>query len=656
MSSNNILYYGTGEPLPERIPLRAGPLALFFEQGDLRYIKLGDQEILRRIYVAIRDRNWGTILPNFSNIHMDIQPDSFQITYEVKNRRGEIDFAWKGEITGDPQGKIIFSMRGEAHATFMRNRIGFCVLHPAACAGAAARLEHVDGQTEAGAFPELICATQPVTPFAELRSLAHQVSPGLWAELSFSGDIFEMEDQRNWTDASFKTFCTPLRLPYPVKIEAGTRVEQSITLSLMDERAPAAKSAAVAIQGGIQPVTFSLQPEETFPLPRLGLGVASHGQPSNAVEISRLKALHLDHLRVELSLSEPDFVEKLNHAAAEADALGVSLTAALLIGDGLKVGLARLKEAVKTRLPPVKTWLVYPLKEIFTGGSPTRQALEAALPYLIGLIPGALIGAGTNTDFIFMQRTLPPLDLIDLVTFAINPQVHAFDNASIVETLEAQGAAVRTARRLAGGKPVIVSPLTLKPRFNPYATGPVSLPPPGELPPQVDPRQTSLLGAGWTAASLKYLAEGGAQSVTYYETTGWRGVMETASGSPLPELFHSQPSSVFPLYHVLADYGEFAGGEGVQTRSSNSLAVDGIALQRKAKTRLILANFSSEPQPVSIRGLGKPALVRALDETNAAAALLNPEQFRAFMGSPQPTTDGLLQLTLLPYAVVRIDG
>jgi len=656
LSSKNLLYYGTAEPLPERIPLRAGPLALFFEQGDLRYIKLGDHEILRRIYVAIRDRNWGTILPSFSDIHMDIRPDSFQITYMVENRHGEIDFAWKGEITGNPQGKIIFSMHGQANATFMRNRIGFCILHPAACAGAAARVVHVDGQTENGAFPELICADQPVAPFAELRSLAHQVSPGLWAELSFSGDIFEMEDQRNWTDASYKTFCTPLRLPYPVQIEAGTLVEQSIALSLMDERASAAKNPAVAIQDGIQPVTFSLQPEKTFPLPRFGLGVASHGQPSSAVEIRRLKALHLDHLRVDLPLSEPDFVEKLTLAAAEADALGVSLEVALLIGDGAKEGLTRLKKAVEARLPPVKTWLVYPLKEIFTGGSPTRQVLEAALPYLAGLIPGALIGAGTNTDFIFMQRTPPPLDLIDLVAFAINPQVHAFDNASIIETLEAQGTAVRTAYRLAGGKPVMVSPLTLKPRFNSYATGPVALPQPEELPPQVDPRQASLLGAGWTAVSLKYLAEGGAQSVTFYETTGWRGVMETASGSPLPELFHSRPSSVFPLYHVLADYGEFAGGKAIHSRSSNSLVVDGIALHKKDKTRLILANFSSEPQPVSIQGLDKPALVRALDETNAGAALLNPEQYRAFTGSLYSTTDDLLQLTLLPFAVMRIDG
>jgi hypothetical protein len=38
LSSKNILYYGTDEPLPERIPLCAGALALFYEQGDLRYI------------------------------------------------------------------------------------------------------------------------------------------------------------------------------------------------------------------------------------------------------------------------------------------------------------------------------------------------------------------------------------------------------------------------------------------------------------------------------------------------------------------------------------------------------------------------------------------------------------------------------------------
>ena len=40
--SKNVQYYGKDEPLPEQIDLKAGPLNLFYEAGDLSYIKLGD--------------------------------------------------------------------------------------------------------------------------------------------------------------------------------------------------------------------------------------------------------------------------------------------------------------------------------------------------------------------------------------------------------------------------------------------------------------------------------------------------------------------------------------------------------------------------------------------------------------------------------------
>jgi hypothetical protein len=132
--------------------------------------------------------------------------------------------------------------------------------------------------------------------------------------------------------------------------------------------------------------------------------------------------------------------------------------------------------------------------------------------------------------------------------------------------------------------------------------------------------------------------------------------METASGSQLPEQFHSQPSSVFPLYHILADVGEFAGGESIGSRSSNSLVVDGIAFRKDGKTRLILANLSPEPQPVSIQGLGEYAQVRLLDETTVEEALFAPEKHRSVSGTRHPTTQGSLLLTLLPYAVARFDG
>ncbi|MCI0348720.1 MAG: hypothetical protein L0Z53_04785, partial [Acidobacteriales bacterium] len=205
MLSHNMLYYGRDDPLPESISLRAGPLTLLYENGDLRYIRLGEHEIVRRIYVAVRDRNWGTVSPGLSNVQMDIQSALFHISYEAEHTQDELDFFWRGVITGEQDGTIVFSMEGEARSTFLRNRIGFCVLHPIReCAGTACNIEHVDGSTEDSAFPVYIGPqhivdgiSKPHHPFEEMRAMTYPVMAGLWAEIRFAGDIFEMEDQRN---------------------------------------------------------------------------------------------------------------------------------------------------------------------------------------------------------------------------------------------------------------------------------------------------------------------------------------------------------------------------------------------------------------------------------------------------------------------------
>lgn len=166
----------------------------------------------------------------------------------------------------------------------------------------------------------------------------------------------------------------------------------------------------------------------------------------------------------------------------------------------------------------------------------------------------------------------------------------------------------------------------------------------------------SLFGAGWTLGSLKYLAESQAASVTYYETSGWRGVMETEAGSPLPEKFVAIPGAVFPLYHVLADVSEFAGGEIIRSQSSNTLTVDGLALQKDGRTRLILANLTDRPQQISVQNLSGSVWVGHLNETNVETAMQAPEAFRSTPGELLPTSAGALELNLLPYALVRIDS
>src|SRR5690606_21576822 len=178
------------------------------------------------------------------------------------------------------------------------------------------------------------------------------------------------------------------------------------------------------------------------------------------------------------------------------------------------------------------------------------------------------------------NRGRPPAGSADLLCYSINPQVHAFDHRSLVETLEVQATTVESARGFAAGAAIAVSPITLKPRFNPNATRPEPEPPPGHLPPPVDPRQMSLFGAAWTLGSLKYLSEAGAQSLTYYETCGWRGILQGLWAPPLPHQFPARAGEVFPLYHVLCDVTEMKGAQVLQTTSTHPLRVVGMALHR----------------------------------------------------------------------------
>ena len=636
------LYYGKDERLAEQVPLRAGPLAMLYESGDLRYIRLGDQEIVRRIYVAIRDRNWDTVLPKITNVQMDIAKNSFSICYDVENREGAIDFSWKGTITGSSDGKLSFTMDGVANSTFLKSRIGFCILHPMQeCAGRRCIVEKVDGEIEKGTFPRLI---SPHQPFLNIRAISHQVLPDLWARVQFSGDVFEMEDQRNWTDASFKTYCTPLDLPCPVEIEKGTRVSQSVSL-LLEGQIPAMKAEPA------KEPSFTVEQGPSMQVPKIGLSVAGHGRPLDQKEMERIAALNLSHLRVDLKLSEPSYGRILQQAANEVKALDLPLEVAVYLSEHAGRKLNRLAEILKKVNPPVCRWLIYHTDEMSTA----KKWVEIARLYLSDYEPSAPIAAGTDYFFAELNRSSPPLDICDQVCYSINPQVHAFDIPSLVETLETQGATLKSARQFCDDLPLVLSAITLKMRSNPDATGPEPAPLPGQLPSQVDERQMSLFGAGWTVGSLKYISENGAASATYYETSGWRGVMECESGSPAPDKFRSIPGSVYPLYHVFADVGEFSGGQMIPSRSSNPLVIDGLALVKDDKTRVILANFSADRQAVLLKNLGSRLKIYSLNETNAFEAIQYPERFRSREGDLVNTSEGKLELLMLPYEIARID-
>jgi len=644
------IWNGGLEPPPERIALRAGPLSMLFEpeSGFLRHVRLGGREVLRGIYGAVRDQNWCTVPPGISNLRLERDGGGFRMTFDVACREGPIDFGWRGTLSGTGEGTITYSMDGSARSSFLRNRIGLCVLHPGRpgeCAGEACTVEKTGGALEHGALPLRIT---PDRPFLDIKAITHHLGGGTWAEVRFEGDVFEMEDQRNWTDATFKTYSTPLEIPFPVEVKAGDRVRQSVTLTLRGRPPESAGSrdrdAIVLTVGG-----------PAGAMPRIGLGTASHGAPLSAREVERLRRLSLSHIRAELDLAGPAWQSALARAAGEARSVGAAIEAAVFVSGAADAGLGLLAKEIERLGAPIGSFLVFSAAEKCTPADLVRLARARLAP----AAPGALLGGGTDAYFAELNRDCPPGELLDLVSYSINPQVHMSDNASLVENLEAQAWTVENARKLAGGRPVAVSPVTLKPRFNPDATSPPCAPCEGDLPPEVDPRQMSLFGAAWTLGSLSSLAGAGAASVTIYETTGWRGVMETEGGSPLPGKFPSIAGAVFPLYHVLADFGDFAGGELLECSIGDPLAVAGAVFRKDGRTRVLLANLTMVEREArvdlsSMASTG-PATIQLLDAANAESAMTDPEAHRASPGREQALEGGCLRLRLTPYAVARID-
>src|SRR5215212_10252923 len=166
--------YGKDEPLPPRHDLRAGPLTAVLEGGDLRYVKLGGETVVLRLYAAIRDRNWNTIEPRFLSYELDRNDNRFSVRVVAEKERDDVDFEWQGSITGTPDGVITATMDGVARKDFLRNRIGWCVLHPMELAGVQATVETPQGIVE-GAFPDLI---SPHQPFVDIQSIAYAADGG----------------------------------------------------------------------------------------------------------------------------------------------------------------------------------------------------------------------------------------------------------------------------------------------------------------------------------------------------------------------------------------------------------------------------------------------------------------------------------------------
>jgi hypothetical protein len=210
----------------DAVELSAGPVRLRLADGELRYVSVGSEEVVRRVFFAVRTKSWDTVTPKFESVDITHGKDGFQIALKARCTGLEgVDYSWDAEIMGRGDGTITFKVSGLPNTDFETNRIGICVLFgtPTVC-GERYELSGKEGKTRSGIFPVSVNAPLTFEPdFTQLRSPRTEVSV-----TGSDGTIFSMEDQRNFADSSFKAYA-PLPYAYPT-CKKGERYEATVTI------------------------------------------------------------------------------------------------------------------------------------------------------------------------------------------------------------------------------------------------------------------------------------------------------------------------------------------------------------------------------------------------------------------------------------------
>ncbi len=591
-SVDPFLLYGTEETDARPLHLQAGRLAVDLNEGNLRSITYDGVEVLRAVSYLVRDRDWGTYAPSIRDLTVERNAAGFTVAYQAYvSGPSDSELLVAVTISADTGGTLTFDAVATTTTGFETNRCGFCILHPiVGLAGSPVTVEHVDGTHVQTHLPDLI---EPWQPFKDMRAITHEALPGVLAECRMEDDVFEMEDQRNWSDASYKTYVRPLALPWPYRIEANEPINQRVVLTIHDKRS----SASTAVTSNTEPV-FITPDDARGIMPSIGIiitpeeakaslassGLLSEISPQDLLfhydphaghdatafaDFAALAAGYKGRTSLEIALPcEESLLDETTQIAAQMKAAGFAPDA-IIVSPSID----------RQSTPPGSAWPPCPpLEEVYNAA---RTAF-----------PDANLGGGMLSYFTELNRKRVPGALIDFVTHCTNPIVHAADDLSVMQTLEALPFITRSVRAIYGDKPYRIGPSTIPMRQNPYGSRTMDNPNGKRIAmANRDPRHNGKFAEAFALAYAARVLDANLDCLTLSALTGPFGLV-AHENEPTPA------GRTRPIFNSVKALSALAGKEWRAYHSSRPAHVLAFAVERG----LWLVNVTPEEQSVSIEG------------------------------------------------------
>ena len=642
--SRAIMLFGTEEPAAETRQLRAGPLTAELDAGNLRYIRYDAREVIRAISYVVRDRYWGTYNPKIDSLTVEETGDRFTVTYGAVCADEDQRFAYRVRITGSADGSLRFEGSGTPETAFVTNRTGFVVLHALeGISGHPALVADVSGEVVETLFPEVI---DPKQPIMNIRALTHEVAPGFEVTCTMLGETFEMEDQRNWTDASYKTYVRPLDLPHPFTLNAGEAIEQAVELRF--EGTPPAQPDGA----GVREITVSVGAQGGR-VPQVAMGLEWHSTGEAMARADQLVGLEPAYLSCYFDARHAG-EEAMRGFAEVADATGWHLALEAVVpgldnpGEALR-SIAGMAAAAGARFGSVAVSPAEDLDFIMPGTVfDDMSAYDTLYAAAREAFPSCAIGGGNFMYFTELNRKPPPSRGMDFVTHPTCAIVHAADDRSVTETVESFPFIIASVRSLFGDKPYCLGPVGIGTRTSPFGGAPSPNPHSGRVAMcRNDPRQRGLLGAAWHLGVVARAAQGGATALILGAPTGDHGLLHHPGATPQP--WFDEHGGRFPAWHVMRGMYGASGRTRRAAEVSTPREVQALAFATNGGLELWLANLMGEDRIVRLEGLGDGGMrVAMLDDESFVAGAEDPD----VLDSVERSAGGN-RLELRPYAVAR---
>jgi hypothetical protein len=395
-----------------------------------------------------------------------------------------------------------------------------------------------------------------------------------------------MEDQRNWTDASYKTYSRPLSLPFPYPVASGETINQKLLMVVMqnaeaEQPKPSSSARIVLSQQGS--------------FPSIQLGAATH--PITATEPTALSNSLAVPILVEVDLRTNNWKAALTAVAKSEAGIDLRIISPVTAQEKDFAELLNQIEPLK-----ILRVAIFDAEQHIWLEQISKQLINAMQSR--GMSATHLAGARSHFTELNRNFTEVPVTCAGL-TFSITPLFHALNTEQLVESIAMQRLVTQQAVDMADGKEVHVGPVTLRPRFNNVATKVPEIPAVQDLSlgygaqwfGSDDSRQQSPELAAWTIASAAAIGITGVSSITYFEQQGPRGI-QSADGDP------------FPVSAAVKALAQLVGGELLSGQSPDGL-LWAIGARSDSGVKILAANLKDQPAEINI-------YIEVLDKTITA--------------------------------------